>query len=259
MKIAITVGHSILKNGNITSADGTKFGGVNEYKYNKELAPFIVKYLKEIGHTVDLIICPEKQFTLSTQEKSYKLNIVNDGTYDLVVELHLNAASGNTPRGTEVLYKSYAGKVYAERVQAKLSTLFTNRGIKYRDNLYMLTKTDPTAIMVETFFCTNSADYHIGLDTDRLGRLIAEGIAGKDIADTPATTITPKSSTKDIKWLQEKLNKTNTNYTIPVTGIFNYKTSLAVKIYADSKGWKKYETATGYSVGINTIKALEKY
>jgi GH24 family phage-related lysozyme (muramidase) len=76
---------------------------------------------------------------------------------------------------------------------------------------------------------------------------------------TPTTTITPKSSIKDIKWLQEKLNTAKTGYTIPVTGTFDYKTSLAVKIYADSKGWKSYETATGYSVGINTIKSLSKY
>ncbi|HDX7260820.1 TPA: N-acetylmuramoyl-L-alanine amidase, partial [Clostridioides difficile] len=34
MKICITVGHSILKNGSCTSADGV----VNEYKYNKSLA-----------------------------------------------------------------------------------------------------------------------------------------------------------------------------------------------------------------------------
>ncbi len=257
MKIALTVGHSILKNGNITSADGTKFGGVNEYKYNKELAPYIVKYLKELGHTVDLIICPEKQFTLSTQEKAYKLNLVNDGTYDLVVELHLNAASVNTAKGTEVLYKSDAGKVYAERVQKKLITLFEDRGIKYRDNLYMLTKTKPVTIMLETFFCTNPEECKIGNDYDRIGRLIAEGIVGKELS-TPNTTITPKSSVNDIKWLQEKINSAKTGYTIPVTGAFDYKTSLAVKIYADFKGWKKYETATGYTVGIKTVQKLSE-
>ncbi|GAA0222862.1 hypothetical protein J2Z43_002146 [Clostridioides mangenotii] len=35
MKICITVGHSILKNGNCTSASGV----VNEYQYSKALAP----------------------------------------------------------------------------------------------------------------------------------------------------------------------------------------------------------------------------
>lgn len=76
---------------------------------------------------------------------------------------------------------------------------------------------------------------------------------------TPTTTITPKSSVKDVKWLQNRLNAAKTGYTIPVTGKFDYKTKLAVLIYADSKGWKSYETATGYSVGINTIKSLSKY
>ena len=37
MKIALTVGHSILKNGNYTSASGADCGGVNEYEYNKKL------------------------------------------------------------------------------------------------------------------------------------------------------------------------------------------------------------------------------
>ncbi|EIS9210352.1 TPA: N-acetylmuramoyl-L-alanine amidase, partial [Clostridioides difficile] len=37
MKICITVGHSILKSGACTSAGGV----VNEYQYNKSLAPVL--------------------------------------------------------------------------------------------------------------------------------------------------------------------------------------------------------------------------
>ena len=33
MRIALTVGHSLLKNGSYTSASGEDCGGVNEYKY----------------------------------------------------------------------------------------------------------------------------------------------------------------------------------------------------------------------------------
>lgn len=73
---------------------------------------------------------------------------------------------------------------------------------------------------------------------------------------TPTTSITPKSSSKDIKWLQEKLNKANSNYTIPVTGIFDFKTRISVLLYADSKGWTSYINATGYNVGLGTIKSL---
>jgi N-acetylmuramoyl-L-alanine amidase len=71
MRIALTVGHSILKNGCITSADGTKFGGGSEYKFNKTISKYVAKELRKNGHDVDVIICPEKLFTASTQEKGY--------------------------------------------------------------------------------------------------------------------------------------------------------------------------------------------
>ena len=71
MKIAITVGHSLLKNGLCTSADGRKFGGCLEYNWCKNFGKNLKKALEKDGHDVDLIICPEKVFTKSTQEKSY--------------------------------------------------------------------------------------------------------------------------------------------------------------------------------------------
>lgn len=60
---------------------------------------------------------------------------MNTGNINLVVELHLNAG-GDT--GSEVLYVSNAIKIYADRVQAKLATIFRNRGVKNRENLYTL-------------------------------------------------------------------------------------------------------------------------
>ncbi|GAA0240336.1 hypothetical protein [Metaclostridioides mangenotii] len=87
MKIAITVGHSVLKSGLCTSADGV----VNEYQYCKMLSDFLVKILRSAGCTVDVIICPEKQFTKSTEERNYKLSRINGKKYDLVIELHLNS------------------------------------------------------------------------------------------------------------------------------------------------------------------------
>ena len=123
-KICITIGHSMLKNSNITSADGVKMSGCNEYKYNKLLAPYIKKYLEQLGNDVDIITCPEKQFDKSTDEANYKLNLVNKGGYDLVIELHLNASDNKSANGCEVLYLSESGKKYAIRVQEKLATVF---------------------------------------------------------------------------------------------------------------------------------------
>ena len=59
MRIACTVGHSILKNGSTTSATGV----VNEYQWCKKFVPILVDTFISQGIDADLIICPEKQFT----------------------------------------------------------------------------------------------------------------------------------------------------------------------------------------------------
>lgn len=178
MKIALTVGHSKLKNGSYTSADGKKYGGCNEYKWCKAFSRQVRAQLKKKGYDVDRIVCPENQFICSIQEKNYKLNRIHNGNYDLVVELHLNAA-GPQAEGTEVLYLSSAGKKYATSIQKQLSKVFRNRGIVKRDNLYMLNQTKPTAILIETFFCTSKSDYKKakGLaNRTKLAKLVANGI-----------------------------------------------------------------------------------
>ena len=158
MNIIITVGHSKLKNGCYTSADGTKYGGCNEYIWCKRFSKQLQAALKKKGHKVKRVICPENKFTSSIEEKSYKLNIINSGNYDLVIELHLNASMPDA-EGAEVLYKSNTGKKYAKVIQKQLSTVFKDRGIKQRNDLYILNGTKATAILIETFFCTSKSDY----------------------------------------------------------------------------------------------------
>ena len=188
MKIILTVGHSILKTGNCTSADGRPFGGVLEYAYNKHIMEQVADYLRSAGHKVDVLVCPELRFAKSSDEKTYKLQKVNNGSYDLVVELHLNASKLHNARGCEVLYKSSNGKKYAQQVQSRLATVFKDRGIQKRDNLYMLNSTKPTAIMLETFFCDNVADCELAEKHD-VSLLIAEGIHGGTIVHTPQKPI----------------------------------------------------------------------
>lgn len=178
MKIALTVGHSKLKNGCYTSADGRRFGGCNEYVWCKKFSKQLASALKKNGHTVTRIVCPEGKFTSSQQEKNYKLHIINNGDFDLVMECHLNA-SDPSAKGTEVLYKSCAGKKYAENIQTQLASIFHNRGIKQRTGLYILNATKPPAILLETFFCTNKSDYRKAkgrTKRKRLAKLVAKGI-----------------------------------------------------------------------------------
>lgn len=184
MKILLTVGHSILKTGVCTSADGRSYGGVLEYAYNKSIVNQVAAYLRQVGHSVDVLICPELQFSRSTEEKNYKVPKANAGGYDLVAELHLNASALHNGHGCEVLYYSDTGKIVAQRIQEKLSTVFKDRGVQKRTGLYMLKSTKPTAVMVESFFCDSSADCELAEKTD-VALLIAEGIHGGDIAAVP--------------------------------------------------------------------------
>ena len=177
MKLLLTVGHSILKNGNCTSADGRPYGGVLEYTYNKGIVNQIAAYLREVGHTVDTLVCPELQFSRSTEEKDYKLSRANSGGYDLVAELHLNASALHNARGCEVLYISESGKAVAQRIQEQLAKAFKSRGIQKRTGLYMLKSTKPTAVMIESFFCDNSEDCEIAEKTN-VALMIAQGIHG---------------------------------------------------------------------------------
>ena len=188
MKIACTVGHSILKSGSTTSATGV----VNEYGWCKKFVPILVDTFKSQGITADLIICPERQFVKSSEEKTYKLGKINGKKYDLVIESHLNAYNG-TAKGTEVLYypTSSKGKEYAQRVNDKLDDIFPDRDIKARDNLYILKDTDCPSILIEYFFCDNAEDYSKA-DTDQELKLIAkkvvEGVLNKEIKETTMNT-----------------------------------------------------------------------
>ena len=91
MKIILTVGHSILKTGSCTSADGRSFGGVLEYAYNKNIVYQAAAYLQSAGHQADILICPELKFGKSTDEREYKLSRVNSGGFDSVSFTHLPA------------------------------------------------------------------------------------------------------------------------------------------------------------------------
>lgn len=156
MRIFLSVGHSILKGGTCTSASGQ----INEYRYNKALAPYVKEELEKLGHTVDIIVCPEYKFLHKEQESTYKVPIANSGKYDMVAELHLNASNGQG-NGSECLYypNDTRGRLIADRFGQAMDKLgFKDRGAKPRGDLYMINSTKPLAVMFETFFCDSVKD-----------------------------------------------------------------------------------------------------
>lgn len=187
MRIFLSIGHSILKGGGCTSASGF----VNEYRYNKALAPYVKTELERLGHSCDVIVCPEGRFRSWTGERSYKLPIANSGKYDLVCELHLNASNG-AGYGMECLYYpgDARGRAIAERGCKNFSNLgFRNRGAKARGDLYIIGATRPTAVLFESFFCDNKGDCDRAnnLGYKKIAEAIATGLVGGSVSKpTPA-------------------------------------------------------------------------
>lgn len=203
-RIGLFVGHSILANGTCTSADGRSKGGKLEYAVCKEMATEMKKWFDKIGQPCDVIVVPERKYN-SGYEDNYKLPIANSGDYDLVIELHLNSCNG-TATGAEVLYISNGGKVVAQRVQNKLKTMFKDRGIKYRDNLYMLTQTKPVSIMLETFFCDSKSDC---VQYDNLGKAEVAKRIVEGVCDTTIQSSTSSDSKYEVGTFQKDVVTTS--------------------------------------------------
>ena len=94
---------------------------------------------------------------------SRRCDIANNNNADAFVSIHLNAAENKTAHGIEVLRYSKVGRVtrqLADTVLAELikATGFRNRGVKERDNLYVLKHTHMPAILCEVGFISNDEE-----------------------------------------------------------------------------------------------------
>ena len=180
MKILIVAGHT-------TKGKGTGATGyINESEENRSLSNIVVKYLKVAGHEVDYYEINEASDYLQRQVAK-----ANSKDYDLVVQIHFNAYKNTTNEmGTEVLYLSDSGKVWAEKINAKLSTVFKNRGVKKRTDLFWLNNTKSISCLIEVCFVDSKADTDKYLaNKDKVGKLIAEAIHRKEIEEAKESEI----------------------------------------------------------------------
>lgn len=181
MKIALSAGHTLYGNG--TGATGY----INESVENREMYKLTKKWLEKDGHTVYGCNVDKSSAYLNEQVRLANKNVV-----DVAVQIHFNASKKTTsPMGTETLYVSSKGKVFADRVNSKLATKFKDRGVKKRTNLYWLNNCVAPTILIEVCFVDSKADTDIYLaNKDAIAKLIAEGIVGHTIKDNAPTTST---------------------------------------------------------------------
>ena len=184
MKLLISAGHTLNPNKGCGAV-----GFINESQENRVLAKYIVNYLKKLGHEADYHEVNSGSDYINQQAKK-----ANEKKYDVVVQIHFNSSDNATANGTEVIYRSSKGKVFAQRVQDKLKTEFKDRKIKHDINdlkrdLGWLRLTNAPAILIETCFVSNKADTDkYTSNREKIAKLIAEGITDQAINDNTSTT-----------------------------------------------------------------------
>lgn len=180
MRIALSAGHTLTGDG--TGADGF----INESTENRIMFDLVKKWLEKDDHTVFVCNVDKGNNYLSQQ-----VALANKQSVDVAVQIHFNACITTTlAMGTETLYVSTKGKVFADRVNAKLATKFKNRGTKKRTDLYWLNGCVAPTILIEVCFVDSKADVDIySKNKDAIAKLIAEGIVNKTISgETSSST-----------------------------------------------------------------------
>jgi N-acetylmuramoyl-L-alanine amidase len=173
-KVFIQAGHTL-------SGSGTgAIGHINESVENRKVVDSTVKWLKLGG-----AIVYREDVDKSNDYLNAQTNVANKYNTDIAVQIHFNSSSSPNAHGTETYYKTSNGKVYSDRVNKKLSTLFYNRGSKtHSKNLHWLRATKAPAILIETCFVSSKSDTDLyKANVDKIGKLIAEGILGCDIKE----------------------------------------------------------------------------
>lgn len=165
MRVFINPGHDIdLESGAVNPNYGTR-----ECDVARNAGKMLARYLQTAGCEVR---------TLQSDDLGLVCETSNEWGADIFISLHCNAFN-TVARGTETLYKSYNGQQLAQLIQDQIinSINTVDRGIKKRDDLWVLNGTDAVAVLVEMAFIDNDEDLEIlNNDLDTIVRAIARGI-----------------------------------------------------------------------------------
>ena len=210
MRINVHAGHA--KDGNsFCGADGGNIG-VKESVEDRKIKDSIIKYLRADGHTV--FDCTVDSGSSATDILKKICAKCNANKVDIDLSIHLNAYQKSSKdgkiKGTECWCystSSTTAKTIATRICKNISALgFTNRGVKFNSNYYVLRNTNSQAIIVETLFCDDEDDVlqYKKIGADAIGKAIAEAVVNKKIST--ASTGSAAGGTFIIRIIADELN-----------------------------------------------------
>lgn len=176
MKISIHAGHGKSK---------SRGAGACGYCDESEMARKIIESMKKYWN--DDIAFNDCTINSSLTQREILTTLVkriNDYAPDFAVSIHLNSSDNIQAQGVECLVHSKTtdeNKLLAKYIVDDLSSAFgfNNRGVKFRDELYILRKTCCPTIIVEVGFCTNYKDSKILMSQfDAIGACLAVDLSG---------------------------------------------------------------------------------
>lgn len=186
MKIAILAGHGGSDPGAVDPIEKEQNDGIyqddvctEESDVNLKAAEILEKILTNNGHEV--LMARDRDVYISLQNRTH---FANDNNVDITISLHANAAANSSAEGIETLHYpgSENGMKLAYNVQKRMieASKAVDRGIKRRDNLYVLRKTLMPAVLIEMGFLTNPKEEHLLNEKEYLYLLMEAVAAGVD-------------------------------------------------------------------------------
>ena len=171
MRIAISGGHSAQARGAV--------GYLDEYECDRAFVARLIPALEEAGHEV--VDCSNESPTVMGELQA-EVSAANDSGADAFLAVHFNAGGGT---GTECYHYSTNadGRALAAALSANVASALglRDRGAKSGDSLYVVRRTNPTAVLLEVCFVDTWADaeaWH-GAPWDSLTDAVVAAFAGK--------------------------------------------------------------------------------
>lgn len=206
-KIMLVAGHGYADPGAVGN-------GTNERDFiRKNITPIIAKHLRDAGHEVALY-GGTKQSQDMYQDTAYGVRVgnkrdyglywVNKQKYDVVVEIHLDAASSSASGGHVIINNRYP----ADSIDKSMQSVIKNnvgeiRGITKRNDLLNVNVSGDINInyrLAELGFITNTKDMNWIKKNHKLySKLLAGAIHGKPIGGTPGGKQSAKPVNKNDK------------------------------------------------------------
>lgn len=187
-------------------------GLINESTENRNVCAEVIKQLRALGHTV--YDCTVNDGTSSSNVLTKIVNKCNAHTVDYDISIHFNAGANNksgngVTTGTEVLIYNLNDsktKAVAQSIANEISALgFRNRGVKQRQDLYVLRKTKAKAMLIECCFVDDKDDVNL-YNTKKMASAIVKGLTGQvyvedtkpvETKPTPAPTPAPAKKSNE--------------------------------------------------------------